>query len=65
MSYIVFVVRFLFAFAFSFGRRRWRDARSGRFPNEPAPFIRFAEQLKGSERVAGMTLDTKYLCDHL
>jgi hypothetical protein len=63
MSYIVFVVGFLFAFAFRRGRRR--DARSGRFPNEPAPFISFAEQLKGSERMAGMTLDTKYLRDHL
>ncbi len=41
VSYIVFSFDFLFAFTFGRGRRC--HARSGRLPNEPAPFIRLAE----------------------
>jgi hypothetical protein len=43
MSYIVFVVSFLFALGLTLRRWWWGDARSSWFPNEAAPFIRFAE----------------------
>jgi hypothetical protein len=66
VSYIVRVVGFRFYFAFfTFRCGRRRDTRSGRFPNETAPFIGFAEQLKCSERVARMTLDAKHFRDYL
>src|SRR6185436_9202574 len=40
-------------------------ARSCGLPYETLPFIRFAEQLKRSERVTGVSLDTKHFRDHL
>jgi hypothetical protein len=65
VRYIVFVIGLFVGLTFTFGCRRWRDARSGRLPNESAPFIGFAEELERSERVAGMTLDAEHLRDDL
>jgi hypothetical protein len=43
VSYIVFVIGLFVGLTLTFGWRRGRDARSGRLPNESAPFIGFAQ----------------------
>jgi hypothetical protein len=62
---IIVFVRSFFAFTFALDRRRRRDARRGRFPNQASPFVSFTQQLKRRERMAGMTLNPKHFRDHL
>ena len=62
VALVLFVVRFVFAF---FRDRRSDNARRCWFPNQSLPFICFAEELKGSEWVAGIPLDAQYFGNHL